>query len=432
MSGPKCVGLSATERELLRQDNALKCDQLLARFRRREHELDQVRKQVEALGLQAVSADVPHVEELRLTVEESIRVWLDCDALEVLEHQLEKMEAALAENRSLLEKATYHQLMTPQVEEDSRASTTKEEANQAVFNALTHLPGKKQPKLQEFLKAWRQQQPSSERDIAWQNKLTQLWAQLIVTNPQSDWSNWQSKVEELSQEADAALRQSRYENLVLEASAHLKERRQWEQQQQQLQELWEQLTPCQGSAPAALREQVEEVLKREMPLLPQQLTDWQQQAHEELQQEAKRRQQASRRAAIFESLVELGYEPAADMETGWVENGRLILQKPEKTDYAVEIQTDTEVSKLQTSVIRFGQDSALSEQQRLRDLEAEEHWCCEHDQLLAKLRERGWTNTYQFKLAPGEHPVRLVPREGESPRRPPAQAPQESEKPPLS
>jgi len=90
MSGPKCVGLSATERELLRQDNALKCDQLLARFRRREHELGQVRKQVEALGLQAVSADVPRAEELRLTVEESIRVWLDCDALEVLEHQLEK------------------------------------------------------------------------------------------------------------------------------------------------------------------------------------------------------------------------------------------------------------------------------------------------------------------------------------------------------
>lgn len=433
MSGPKCVGLSATERELMRQDNALKCDQLLARFRRREHELRRLRQQVEALGQRPTTADVPSAEELRSTVDEAVRVWLDCDAIQVLERQLDKIEAAIDQNRASIEEATYRRLMADQIEEKADHTNNSEEVdNHANFDLLSHLSAKERPKLQDFLHTWRRNRAPSKRDLAWQEKLNRLWAQLISAAPDADWSKWQQSVAQLAQESDVALRLTRYENLVLEASAHLKDRRQWEQQQHQLQLLLERLAPCQSDSARQLQQQLERVLESSLPLLPQQLAAWENQAKDELHQETERRRQASRRSAILESLQELGYEPAAPLETAWVEKGRLILQKPEETDYAVEIQTDSKVSKLQTGVVRFGREGTLSEQQRLRDLEAEEHWCREHDELLAKLRERGWNNTYQFKIAPGEHPVRLIPTEGDSPRRERTAAPKEREDPSLS
>lgn len=432
MSGPKCVGLSATERELMRQDNTLKCDQLLARFRRREHELRRLKQQVEALGLEAVTADVPSTEELRQTVDEAIRVWLDCDALQVLERQLEKIEDAIAQNRLQVEEATFRQLMADQEESPPTATNSDEASTESTSEVISQLPSHGQAKLQDFLQTWRQQRPPSERDLAWRDKLNRLWAQLITTAPEADWTKWKDKVANLSQESDHALRVSHYESLVLEASSHLKDLRQWESQQSHIQHLLEQLSPSQSPSAQELRHQLEEVLTQEIPLLPQQLAAWERETEAELEQETERRRQASRRVAILDSLRELGYEPTAPLETAWVEKGRLILQKPEDTDYAVEIQTDTEVSKLQTVMVRFGEERPLSEQQRLRDLEAEEHWCREHDELLAKLRERGWENTYQFKLAPGEHPVRLVPRESDSPRRETNQNPQARENPPLS
>jgi hypothetical protein len=101
------------------------------------------------------------------------------------------------------------------------------------------------------------------------------------------------------------------------------------------------------------------------------------------------------------------------MQTGWVEGGSIVLQKPGSNDYAVELQDLN--GRLRTQVVRYGDpDSSVSDQQRQRDTEIEVQWCTAHAQTLATLRQKGMEAEVMANRAPGEVPLVVVRSEDTS------------------
>lgn len=120
------------------------------------------------------------------------------------------------------------------------------------------------------------------------------------------------------------------------------------------------------------------------------------------------REHEARRQAVLESLRELGYTPKEGMQTALVKGGRLLMQKGDQEEYAVEVVADAALDRIQTSMVRFAEGTAMSQERKLRDREEEERWCGDHARLRQKLEDRGWESRFVMQRPPGEHPVRVI------------------------
>jgi len=91
-----------------------------------------------------------------------------------------------------------------------------------------------------------------------------------------------------------------------------------------------------------------------------------------------------------------------------VKAGSVVVQKAGHSEYAVEVVTDSDLSVLQTAMIRYADGTEMTEQQRLRDREEEVAWCGDHARIREKLAERGFATDFKLKIPAGEHPVKVV------------------------
>jgi hypothetical protein len=121
-----------------------------------------------------------------------------------------------------------------------------------------------------------------------------------------------------------------------------------------------------------------------------------------------RREREQRRRALVESVRSLGYETSEGMETALVQGGRLVLRRPGEEEYAVELVTDPALNQVQTALVRYAETAEMTEQQKRRDREREEHWCEDHAQLREAMAARGFESQFKMRLRPGEHPVKVV------------------------
>jgi hypothetical protein len=55
---------------------------------------------------------------------------------------------------------------------------------------------------------------------------------------------------------------------------------------------------------------------------------------------------AARRRAVLAGLAKLGYEVRETMSTAWAHDGRLVIRKPNATDYGIELGASPEVTCL--------------------------------------------------------------------------------------
>jgi hypothetical protein len=127
----------------------------------------------------------------------------------------------------------------------------------------------------------------------------------------------------------------------------------------------------------------------------------------------KQAEREQKRQAILQTLEELGYEVVDGMERGFVSAGKIVMQKPGQSVYAVEVVTNADLSVMQTAMIRYSEGAETTEQQRLRDCEQEEAWCGDHERIRAKLAQQGFATDFRLKIPAGQHPVKMVqPVEG--------------------
>lgn len=236
-------------------------------------------------------------------------------------------------------------------------------------------------------------------------KLDALLAKIGVLQDTAGWADLMRRADLVRAEDEAPRRRSLYKGLVLEASRRLKELRAVEQWLLGVDELLADAAPFAGTAVDAIVAELRELRRAGRAV---DLTPWRARLAETQASERKRMERERKRAAVLESLAELGYETSEGMGTALVQAGKLVLRKPGEADYAVEIVTNRDLSLLQTEVIRFGDAEAATEQERLRDQEQEVKWCSAHDALRDKLAKRGLTSSVKLHIPAGTKPVRVV------------------------
>ncbi|MBA2656820.1 MAG: hypothetical protein H0U70_07510 [Tatlockia sp.] len=115
---------------------------------------------------------------------------------------------------------------------------------------------------------------------------------------------------------------------------------------------------------------------------------------------------SSRREAILQGLAELGYEVQENMATAWVEDGRIVIRKPNEKSYGVELGAIEDAVRIQIQLVTYEQSCIASKASQ--DLDRETSWCSEFSQLKSLLEQSG-TSLYIEKALPiGAKPLKKV------------------------
>jgi hypothetical protein len=115
---------------------------------------------------------------------------------------------------------------------------------------------------------------------------------------------------------------------------------------------------------------------------------------------------AARRKAILGGLAALGYEVREGMATAWTRSGRLVVKKPNATDYGVEAAAPEDASRLQVRLV--GAVNPASARNPVRDRDQEAMWCSEFGKLGELVAAAGGDVVIERALAVGAQPVKTV------------------------
>lgn len=133
------------------------------------------------------------------------------------------------------------------------------------------------------------------------------------------------------------------------------------------------------------------------------LQQWLDSAHT-MQQAAVQAEAAQhRRAAVLKGLAALGYAVHEDMETAWLEQGRIVVQKPGQSDYGVELAAAPAAQRMQVRSVAFQAQRDAS-----RDIDAEQLWCNDFTRLQNQLASEGGEVLIEKALGVGALPLKQV------------------------
>jgi hypothetical protein len=123
---------------------------------------------------------------------------------------------------------------------------------------------------------------------------------------------------------------------------------------------------------------------------------------------------------IREELQRLGYSVGEEFSTLFVSGGQAVVSRPEEPEYSVQMQIDASKGLLDLAVVRSSESNELGPAERqLRDKNAEERWCADHDRLRSAMRARGLGGRVIKHLPPGAQPVPITKSmRGQEARRP--------------
>jgi hypothetical protein len=113
-----------------------------------------------------------------------------------------------------------------------------------------------------------------------------------------------------------------------------------------------------------------------------------------------------RRQVVLEGLAALGYEVSTDLSAIWSQQGRIVVKKPERQGYGLEIAGPPNASQMQFKVVAMG----IVEQERnpTRDHDAETLWCEDLTRLRELLSHRGSRLQVVHALGVGSVPLSSV------------------------
>jgi hypothetical protein len=213
-----------------------------------------------------------------------------------------------------------------------------------------------------------------------------------------------ARLRALETNTDAKQRRLLLDSLVLEISDAVKRKSEDEKLHAILDNLVARLGVFEAP-PQSLNDAIEYL--RHQPFVVSAVVELRQQVENWCDREVRRLDGMQVRQLVLGSLRNLGYDVREGMQSGWVEGGSIVLQKPGSSDYAVELQ-DMD-GKLRSRVVRFGDPvSPVSDKQRQRDGEMEQQWCQAQAQALVALRDQGVDAKIMAKREPGEVPLAVI------------------------
>ncbi|NBV23688.1 MAG: hypothetical protein EBS05_17430 [Proteobacteria bacterium] len=247
--------------------------------------------------------------------------------------------------------------------------------------------------------------PPNAAESSMLKQLDALLVQIGALQDTAGWAELMRRAEEIRSEADAARRRRLYESLALESSARLKQLRATQAWLAEVDALIEEAEPYTGTAVDAVANALRDLRRAGRP---EELKPWREQLAAAQQSALAKLERERKRAAILESLTELGYEASEGMETALAQAGKLVIRKPGDENYAIEVVSDAKLSMVQTTMVRYADSPEMTEQQRLRDQEREEEWCADHARWREGLAKQGLATSFKLQLTAGSHPVKVV------------------------
>jgi hypothetical protein len=236
-------------------------------------------------------------------------------------------------------------------------------------------------------------------------KLDLLLAEMAMLQDTAGWTGILQKADTIRKESSTERRRGLYESLVLECDSRLRRLREFKSWQTELHQLIDSAAACRSATVDEVVTDLENMERigqvRDLSAVSKLLKEAKAAAEKQAERDQKRQ-------AIFQTLEELGYEVVEGMERGFVSAGRIVMQKPGESEYAVEVVTNADLSVMQTAMIRYSEGTETTEQQRLRDCEQEKTWCADHERIRAKLAQQGFATNFRLKIPAGQHPVKMM------------------------
>jgi hypothetical protein len=112
---------------------------------------------------------------------------------------------------------------------------------------------------------------------------------------------------------------------------------------------------------------------------------------------------AQRRQAVLRGLASIGYEVGAELVTASPAGGRLVIRKPDRPPYGVEVLAPEGANRLQVKVVAIA-GSGIS-RDPVRDRDAETLWCSDFSRLQELLRQDGTDLVVEKALGVGAVPL---------------------------
>ena len=264
-------------------------------------------------------------------------------------------------------------------------------------------------KLSEFLKS--NPQISKPDNEPWVEKLDNMMAEVAVLQDTSGWSDLLRRAGEIRNEVVADRRRSLYEGLMIECGVRLRKAREYQEWKAKMDDFLDAAAPYHGPG-------VDEIVQ-ELDIIARaghirNLTEIEARLKHAINRRIEQQKITEKRTAILQALEELGYEVTDGMGTALVSPGSVLVQKDGESEYAIEVVTNADLSMIQTTMVRFGEPTEITDQERLRDKEHEEAWCSEHAILRRKIAKSGYDSEFKMKLDPGEHPIKVISRKSKN------------------
>jgi hypothetical protein len=193
------------------------------------------------------------------------------------------------------------------------------------------------------------------------------------------------------------------DSLALELSSHLQKRRVIHALRNEMEILLTELEEIRSPAAAEWKQRLTEAFTQ--PLLePKSARQLAEEARAWIEQTFAEETRLEQRAAVLIALAATGYEVREGMAAAWVEQGRLVLRKPNESAYGIEITAPPQGNAVQTRVVAIGN----SPRDPQRDLEAESTWCGEFERTRALLSEAGFCTNFIKEVSAGVVPLKTV------------------------
>jgi hypothetical protein len=260
----------------------------------------------------------------------------------------------------------------------------------------------KENETRQTFNQWLASQSHTESEEEFQ-RLDLLLAKLSVVLEDKAVSDFQERLRSLSSQEPSRNRSLRIDSLELDLGQAVSNARKRNEIEQRLKILAAQLSEIQGEEAHQWSQAI--LVRLNEPL--DALVELETKAQEVLAEALKEIAAGSRRQAVLNGLAELGYQVSEGMETGWVQNGRIVLKRALDTGYGVEIVGNVDSGRVQMRTVAFRKPDSNGD--KSSDRAAEIAFCSDVSKLQHEFAEEGSQIVIERALEIGATPLKTVP-----------------------
>ena len=260
----------------------------------------------------------------------------------------------------------------------------------------------KENETRQTFNEWLASQSYTESDDAFK-RLDLLLAQLSVVLGAEAVNNFQERLRSISSQGPTRNRSLLIDSLELDLTQAVSKARERNEIEQRLRMLAAELSAVDSDE----AKQFSRTINVQLQGTFESLRDLEKRALEILEQAVSQIAARARRLAVLKGLADLGYHVSEGMETAWVRNGTVVLNRTLESGYGVEISGKIDSGRVQMRTVAFRNSNKITD--ATSDKTAETAFCSDVTKLQEKFAEAGNQILIERAAEIGATPLKTVP-----------------------